>query len=223
MHWIDPDCLPEISGQFERFLLNPHGEADGMILADGAEVQFPPHLGQEVRAAVDRDAKAALRIFGVRPRQGDVFAAVAFETADGVRIIDNGPPKKHEHEKGEKPEKCDAKKARRPMTAEGVVLRALHGPRGETRGALLADGRIIRLAPHEASRFKALLKPDAAIAARGEGLVTEIGIVIEADAIGPDLSSLQSLGKDPKPKKIKHEKRGGSQREAREPASPEAD
>ena len=27
MHWLDPDYLPETSGIFERFLLNPHGEA----------------------------------------------------------------------------------------------------------------------------------------------------------------------------------------------------
>jgi hypothetical protein len=108
MHWIDPDSLPEISGRFERFLINPHGETDGMILADGAEVHFPPHLGKQVRAAVDNDSKAALRIFGVRPRQGDVFAAVAFETAAGVRIVDNGPPKKPQPGKGEKPEKHEA-------------------------------------------------------------------------------------------------------------------
>ncbi len=29
MHWIDPDCLPEVKGTVERFLLNPHGEIDG--------------------------------------------------------------------------------------------------------------------------------------------------------------------------------------------------
>jgi hypothetical protein len=199
MHWIDPNSLPEISGRFERFLLNPHGEADGMILADGAEVHFPPHLGKEVRAAVDEDAKAALRIFGVRPRQGDVFAAVAFETANGVRIVDNGPPKKHEHEK---PEKRDAKKARQPMTVEGVVRRVLHGPKGETRGALLEDGRIIRFAPHEAPGLKTLLKCGAALAVRGEGLATALGTVIEAREIGPSAAELRPVkAKTPKPDK----------------------
>ena len=29
MHWLDPDHLPEISGTFERFLLNPHGTPTG--------------------------------------------------------------------------------------------------------------------------------------------------------------------------------------------------
>jgi hypothetical protein len=43
MRWLDPDYLDEVSGTFERFLIiNQHGNPDGMILADGAEVHFPP-------------------------------------------------------------------------------------------------------------------------------------------------------------------------------------
>src|SRR4030081_2206488 len=38
VHWLDPDYLPKLSGTFECFLLNPHGDADGMILTDGIEV-----------------------------------------------------------------------------------------------------------------------------------------------------------------------------------------
>ena len=29
MHWIDPAHLPETKGKVDRFLLNPHGDADG--------------------------------------------------------------------------------------------------------------------------------------------------------------------------------------------------
>jgi hypothetical protein len=41
MHWLDPDYLPVTSGVIELFLLNPHGEIDGMIFDDGTEVHFP--------------------------------------------------------------------------------------------------------------------------------------------------------------------------------------
>jgi hypothetical protein len=58
MHWLDPDYLPEISGIFERFLINPHGDADGMILADGSEVHFrrtcPTTYAQRSRRAKGR-------------------------------------------------------------------------------------------------------------------------------------------------------------------------
>ena len=63
MHWLDPDYLPEISGTFERFLLNLHGDADGMILADGTEVHFPPHMSAELCAAIrpGRNPRSDLR------------------------------------------------------------------------------------------------------------------------------------------------------------------
>ena len=66
MHWLDPDYLPESSGTFERFLINPRGDADGMILANGAEIHFPPHMSAELCAAI-RPGQA-IKVRGVRPR-----------------------------------------------------------------------------------------------------------------------------------------------------------
>jgi hypothetical protein len=200
MHWIDPQSLPEITGSFERFLLNPHGDADGMILADGTEVHFPPHLGDEIQAALDKDRKGLLRIRGVRPREGDVFAAVAIEIPGGGTIVDNGPPKKHE-ESGEPHKQEHRLKKREPMKVEGVVRRALHGPKGEVRGALLEDGHIIRFTPHEGPRLKELLSRGHTFAARGDGLTTRLGTVIEAHEIGADVQSLRPVGKHDKPEK----------------------
>src|SRR5437764_647742 len=92
MHRLDFDYLPEISGTFERFLINPRGDADGMLLTNGAEVHFPPHMSAELCAAIH--AGAIVKVRGVQPR-GDMIAAVAFETGDGTRIVDNGPPNGH--------------------------------------------------------------------------------------------------------------------------------
>jgi hypothetical protein len=199
MHWLDPDYLPEVSGTFERFLLNPRGEADGMILADGTEVHFPPHMSVELSAAIRAGEKTKVKVRGVRPRGGDLIAAVAIETTDGKRIVDNGPPKGHDEEK---PHKHAAKPKREPMDAEGTVRRALHGPKGEARGALLEDGRIIRVPAHEAERIAHLLSPGQTLAIRGEGLALALGTVIEAREIGPSMDDLHPL----KPKKPKHEK-----------------
>jgi hypothetical protein len=66
MHWLDPDYLPEVSGTFERFLINPHGDADGMILTDGTEIHFPPHMSAEVCAAIRPGEPTILTIRGVR-------------------------------------------------------------------------------------------------------------------------------------------------------------
>jgi hypothetical protein len=45
MHWLDPNYLPVTKGTVHQFLLNPHGDADGMILTDGTEIHFPPAYG----------------------------------------------------------------------------------------------------------------------------------------------------------------------------------
>jgi hypothetical protein len=194
MHWVDPDHLPEFSGIFERFLLNPHGEADGMMLADGTEVHFPPHMSDDICAAIGPDEKPFLRIRGVRPRGADVIAAVALETADGQRFLDRGP--------GEAKSPAAERPARQRIEAEGIVWRHLHGPKGELRGVLLADGCMIRMPPPECERFADLLVPGATLAVRGDGLVLPLGTVIEAHEIGRSIADLGPI----KPKKPKHEK-----------------
>ena len=200
MHWLDPDYLPEVCGTFERFLINPHGDADGMILTDGTEVHFPPHMSAEVCAAIRPSEKTKVKVRGVRPRGGDLIAAIAIETSDGKRIVDNGPPNGHDDKK--KPHKNVPKPEREFMDAEGIVRRVLHGPKGEARGALLVDGRIIRIVPHEAERIANLLSPGNTIAVRGDGLASALGTVIEAREVGVTKDELQPL----KPKKPKPEK-----------------
>jgi hypothetical protein len=200
MHWLDPDYLPEVSGIFERFLINPHGDADGLILSDGTEVHFPPHLSLELQAAIPAGGQSTIKIRGVRPRSGDLIAAVAIETMDGRRIVDNGPPKAHDEEG--KPDERPAKPEREPMQAEGVVRRVLHGPTGEAWGALLEDGQIIRVPAKEAARLAFLLSPGRQLVARGPGLKSELGTVIDAREVGPSADDLHRLkSKEPKPKK----------------------
>jgi len=199
MHWLDPNYLPVTKGTLHQFLLNPHGDADGMILTDGAEIHFPPHMGEEIAAAIHPGH--TVTVHGVKPRDANVIAAVSVESASGKKIVDNGPPH-HDEEHGTKEHKAELKQE--PMHAEGVVKQALHGPKGETRGALLVDGRIIRFHPHEAKGLSDLLKAGAYIAVKGEGLKTKIGTVIDAREIGGSKDKLHRLeGKKPKDEKKK--------------------
>ena len=199
MHWLDRHYLPEISGAVERFLLNLRGDADGMILSDGTDVHFPPHMSPELRAAIRLGEKPEIRVRGVRPRNSALIAAIAIETMDGKRIVDNGPPKKHAEK--EKPDKDGPTPKHEEMQAEGRIRHVLHGPKGEARGALLEDGTIIRIPAHEVERIAHLLSPGRRLAVRGEGLTSEFGTVIEAREAGPSTHNLQPL----KPKKPKHE------------------
>jgi hypothetical protein len=199
MHWLDPDYLPETSGIFERFLLNPHGDVDGMILTDGTEIHFPPHMSDELRAALRSGEKTMVKVRGVRPRDGDLIAAVAIETMDGKRIVDNGPSKEHHDEQ---PDGRATRLKHEPMHAEGIVRRVLHGPKGEARGGLLEDGTIIRVPAKEAKHITHLLSPGRRLAARGQGLKTDLGTVIDAREVGQSADDLHPLKpKEPKLKK----------------------
>ena len=189
MHWIDPDHLPEITGIVDQLLVNKHGEADGFLLTDGEEVHVPPHLSARLLRDVLPGSQVKVR--GVRPRGVRMVAAVAIDTPKG-RILDDGPDARENDDAFEK-----AKHG--PMTAQGIVKRSIHGPKGETRGAVLEDGRIIRLPPHEAERFSALLTKGAELSVAGEGATTSFGTVVEAREIGASAETMKAVGtKKPK-------------------------
>jgi len=188
MHWIDPAHLPETNGTVDRFLLNPHGDADGLLLTDGMEVHFPPHMSKQVVAALKSGDKVKIR--GIRPRGAEMVAAVSLEAIDGKQIIDQGPPKEGPDHK---PGKKHATDAHKPMDVEGVVKHVLHGPRGEKRGALLEDGRIVRIPPHAADLLHELLAPGKKLAVRGEGLTNALGTVVDAHEISASLAHLRPV------------------------------
>jgi hypothetical protein len=168
---------------------NRHGEADGFLLTDGGEVHVPPHLSSRLLRDVRPGSKVKVR--GIRPRGVQMVAAVSIDTEKG-RILDEGPDVREDDDALE-PAKHGA------MSAQGIVKQAIHGPQGETRGAVLEDGRIIRLPPHEAERFTELLKKGAKISASGEGATTSFGTVVEAREIGASTDTMKPVGaKKPK-------------------------
>jgi hypothetical protein len=190
MHRIDPDSLPVTTGQVERFTLNPHGELDGLLLAEGKLVHFPPHLSEAVAAAVCLGDK--ISVHGVRPRGADLIAAVSLITASGETIVDQGP--RAQERRREKPKQV-------AMEVSGTVRLSLYGPKGESRGALLDDGTVLRLPAHEAQRVRQCLEPAAVIEAGGEGIETEHGRAIELREIGPSGGKGIAIGKGQKQKK----------------------
>jgi hypothetical protein len=203
MHWIDPDYLPEVVGTIDLFLINKHGEADGFLMTDGCEVHVPPHLSPRLLREVRPGSE--VRVRGVRPRAIAMIAAVAIDTAKG-RLLDEGPDHRPDDDKFEQ-----AKHA--PMSVQGIVRQPIHGPKGEIRGAVLEDGRIIRLPPHEAERLSDLLITGRVIAAKGNSATTSFGTVIEAKEIGPSDDALKAVEAkkpkhdsthDPEHKKPKH-------------------
>ncbi|MEZ2141782.1 hypothetical protein AAE026_05610 [Bradyrhizobium sp. DN5] len=190
MHWIDPDSLPEVAGIIERFVLNPHGEVDGFVMRDGHNailVHTPPQMDGELTRHLKPGDKVG--VHGVRPRGAKLLAAISVSTAGGREIVDQGPDHDRKH----------PKVTRAAMSADGVVALSLFGPKGELRGALLSDGTVLRVGPKEAKHVAALLAPGAKVAARGDGLETRLGRVIQVREIGSGPERLKAV-KTPKPR-----------------------
>jgi hypothetical protein len=174
MHWIDPVCLPVTRGVVTRFLLNPRGELDGLVLRGNRQVHFPPHMSAWVAKHIK--AGDAVRIRGVKPRGVEMIAAVELTAKDGASLVDPGPS--HDgagHHKAEP--------AHRQMEVTGTVAMSLYGPKGELRGALLDDGTSLRVPPHAGEALAAYLSPGASICAWGSGIKNRFGRVVHVDEI----------------------------------------
>ena len=172
MHWIDPACLAQTRGRVSRFLLNPHGEIDGLVLDSRLQVHVPPHLsGKLARLVAPGDR---IRVRGVKPRGADMIAAVLLTTEQGREILDEGPPHPPPHPP-------QAKHA--PMETSGEVVLSLYGPRGELRGALLDNGTSLRMPPHAAAELASYLRPGSHVQAWGDGVRGRYGTTLDVSDI----------------------------------------
>lgn len=194
MHWIDPDCLTPVKSKVRRFLFNPRGQADGMILASGLEAHFPPHLSDKV---MTRFAPGdAVTLYGVKPRAADMIACVALESSRGERIDDRGPPRKAK-KKGKKHDAPREAFGSELTQIEGIVERVLHGPKGETRGVLLQSGEIVRFPPHVADKNPKLLAPGRKLSVSGHALRVRRTTVIEAMELGRARPTVERIPSKP--------------------------
>jgi hypothetical protein len=174
MHWIDPACLPVTRGIVTRFLLNPHGELDGLVLRGDRQVHFPPHMSAWVTKHIKEGD--AIRIRGVKPRGVEMIAAVELTAKDGATLADPGPNHAAAgHHKAEP--------VQRQMEVSGNVVMPLYGPKGELRGALLDDGTSLRVPPHAGDALVEYLTPGASVRAWGMGIKKRFGRVVHVDAI----------------------------------------
>lgn len=180
----DLSQLPETKGVVKQFTLTARGDVDGLILQDGTEVSFPPHVGMQVAFAIKPGDSVSVR--GLRARMTPlVDAAVIRNETTGATITDTGP--------GPRPDAA-------VTTISGTITQLLHGKRGEVNGALLDDGTIVRLPPHEVTRLGSVLVAGRPLTVSGTLNATPLGRVVEAWSIGANQSSVIELDRPPLPK-----------------------
>ena len=192
------DQLPAFHGKAAQYSLTPRGDVDGLILGDGTEVHFAPHLGTQLVFIVKPGDDVT--IHGLRARAVPMVQAMSITNdTSHATVSDGGPPGGPPPGPPPGP-RGPAGPGDGPMlTAQGQVKATLHGPRGEVNGALLEDGTIIRMPPPEAQRLAGQLQPGTPVFVQGNGYAGPLGKVVAARSIGPDASQLTPIAAPPPP------------------------
>jgi len=78
-----------VSGTLDRYILNDRGDIDGLILSNGYEVKFPPHIGMVVAMALAPQASAAIQAngYGATNAFGTVVDAMSGSLTVGSQPI----------------------------------------------------------------------------------------------------------------------------------------
>jgi hypothetical protein len=164
-------------GRISRFVLNPNGDVDGLLLADGTQINFPPHLSQtllQITEVGDTVSVQGVRGYGAG---ATIHATSITNTGTGRSVIDEPPA----------PGAVPASPAAlRPLSANARVSRVLYAERGEMNGAILEDGTIVRFPPPIGVQLQNRLRPQAQLSASGYGTENARGRVLEATSLSID-------------------------------------
>ncbi|MFI8617752.1 hypothetical protein ACIGHN_19845 [Acidovorax sp. NPDC077693] len=177
-------AAPVVSGQLKRWLVNPGGDVDGLLLTDGTQVQLPPHLSPALlQAARPGDT---VQVSGWRAPNAPVLRAVRLTV--GGRTVEDTPPAP-----GSAPPARPDPAALAAMSASGRVAQVLYAPGGEANGVLMDSGTIVRFPPHVGTAMAASLQPGSTLFARGWGSRGPHGSALEATAMGPAADTAREL------------------------------
>ena len=173
----------QIAGTVSMYLLNPRGEVDGLLLADGTQVKFPPHMSADLTQLVKPNERVTAQ--GVR-EVPPVFTAFTITNSSGQSLNEARPM--------QPPPPPDLQGMNlKPMQVDGKIRIVLYAPRSEIEGAVLDSGVIVRVAPHASGQFSTLFQAGAAISAKGYGTENEFGRCFEATEIGTGGQTLAPL------------------------------
>ena len=177
---LDPPSMekpPVADGIVDRYLLNPRGDVNGLLLRDGSQMHITLRAGQDLIKSIQPGDH--VRVHGRRASdtplvKPDVIVNVTDGTSFTVpyRLDLPMPPRE------ERPAVTE-------MNAAGTIRVLLYDPLKDiVNGALLSDGTQVRLPPDVGENFHASLHKDMDVEVRGYGTATPYGSALEVTAIG---------------------------------------
>ena len=170
-------------GQVLRYLMNYHGEVDGLLLDNGICVRFAPEYGAAVVEALKPGTDISVEgrthsktsdFHSLKPHTFQIL-----KTGETIRLKDlaktplQGEATPHHHEQ---------------QHFTGLFEGLLYNDNSDIDGMYLQDGSLVKIAPHEAKRLVtlSLVKGITKVEASGEGSLTTFGTVLRAEELKLD-------------------------------------
>jgi hypothetical protein len=176
--------VTSIRGTVSQYLMNPDGLVDGLLLSNNTIVRFPPHMSQQlVRAVKPQDS---VRVDGFFEFQGMIHATTITNANSQQSVVDTPLSPQN-------PLTAPNPYARQPMSVSGIIKALTYAPRGEIDGAVLDNGTIVHVPPPVGMQYASLFRVGAPLAAGGYGTTNAYGRSMEATAIGPSASQMQTV------------------------------
>lgn len=168
----------QFGGIVEQYLLNPEGVVDGLLLRNGLEVKFPPHMANRLTVVVKPgDRVEVTGVPGIPSEFGQEIRAFSITNTSTEKTVSDQPP-------AEPPQPPLAN--RENLSVEGKAQQWLVGGRGEINGILLSSGAQVKFPPHVGYQLSNLARKGATIQAQGFGSRSPYGQVLEATSLTVD-------------------------------------
>jgi hypothetical protein len=180
MSALDPPSMkraPVADGIVDRYLLNPRGKVDGLLLEDGTQMHVTLRAAEDLTKAIQPGDHVRIhgrRIANLPLIEPDVIINVTDETSFSIPYRLDLPMPRRE-------EAPTVNEMRATGTIEVLLYDSL---KNVVNGALLSDGTQVRLPPDVGEHFHRSLRPSMEVEVRGHGTTTPYGSVMEATAIG---------------------------------------
>lgn len=175
-----------LQGKVVRYLVNPFGEVDGLILDNGTLANMPPHMSVDVTALVKPGDGVMLH--------GTLEGGSGFKAYSVTNVASNQTLLRREPAwNGKVMPKHLRAAGLKELSVDGKIEQVITGKHGEPRMVILENGTNVRLPKDTANGAYALISAGAPFSASGYGTENQYGRSLEASAIGASPASLKPL------------------------------
>lgn len=164
----DMDSVTVI-GTVKKFLINPNGDIDGLLLDDKTQVTFAPGHSKHIQEAIFLNDK--IEVVGIR-EVGSVVSATMItnkKTNNEVNMDEEVANKVPTNVK--------------EMSVQGRIEEQLFGPAGDLNGVILKDGTIVHINTNLIEDSNVNVNLGQRIKVKGTGVKNKYGKAVMAESI----------------------------------------